>query len=86
MGESSMTTTVEASPSEGSGLGRKPLRGAAWFVGLPLAFAGLAATAVIGSGAQPTLLAFALALPPTLIATALAWREGNGAVGRSSSS
>jgi hypothetical protein len=47
-----MTTPVEASPSEGSGLGRKPLPGAAWFVGLTLAFAGLAATAVIGSGAQ----------------------------------
>jgi uncharacterized protein len=77
-----MTTTVEVTPRTGSSLVREPLRGAAWFVGLTLFFAGLAAIAVIGSGAQPTLLAFALALPPTLIATALAWREGNGAVGR----
>jgi membrane protease YdiL (CAAX protease family) len=51
-------------------------------VGITLGLAALAAVAVIGSGAQPTLLAFALALPPALIATALAWREGNGAVGR----
>ena len=42
----------------------------------------MAAAIVIGTGGQPTLLAFALALPPALIATGLAWREGNGAVGR----
>ena len=59
-----------------------PLRDAAWYVGITLGFAALAAVAVIGSGAQPTLLAFALALPPAIIATTLAWREGNGAVGR----
>ena len=56
--------------------------GAAWFVGLTLAFAALATALVLISGAEPTLLAFALALPPALIATGLAWREGNGALGR----
>jgi membrane protease YdiL (CAAX protease family) len=51
-------------------------------VGITLALAAIAAIAVIGSGADPTLLAFTLALPPALIAIGLAWREGNGAVGR----
>jgi membrane protease YdiL (CAAX protease family) len=51
-------------------------------VGLTLAIAAIAAVAVIGTGAQPTLLAFALALPPAIIAIGLAWREGDGAVGR----
>jgi uncharacterized protein len=58
------------------------LRNAAWFVGITLLFAVIATVAVIGTGAQPTMLAFALALPPALIAIALAWREGNGALGR----
>ena len=51
-------------------------------MGLTLTFAALASVAVIGSGAQPTLLAFALALPPTFIAIILAWREGRGALRR----
>jgi membrane protease YdiL (CAAX protease family) len=76
-----MTTTL-APTRASSRLEREPLRGAAWFVGITLALAAAASVAVIGSGAQPTLLAFALALPPTLTAWALAWREGNGAVGR----
>jgi uncharacterized protein len=78
-----MTSTVAAPPQHDaspSGLSRVP--GAAWYVGLTLAFAAIAAAAVIGTGAQPTLLAFALALPPALIAIGLAWREGAGAVGR----
>ena len=49
---------------------------------LALAFAALATAAVLLSGAEPTLLAFGLALPPALIAAGLAWREGNGALGR----
>jgi membrane protease YdiL (CAAX protease family) len=56
--------------------------GAAWYVGLTLAFAAIAGVLIIGSGAQPTLLAFALALPPALIAIGLAWRQGNGALPR----
>ena len=56
--------------------------GAVWYVGLTLAFAALATAAVLISGAEPTLLAFGLALPPALIAIGLAWREGNGALGR----
>jgi membrane protease YdiL (CAAX protease family) len=56
--------------------------GAIWYVGLTLAFAALATAAVLISGAEPTLLAFGLALPPALIAIGLAWREGNGALRR----
>ena len=56
--------------------------GAAWYVALTLTFAVLATAAVLVSGAAPTLLAFALALPPAGIAIGLAWREGNGALGR----
>src|SRR5215204_4897973 len=56
--------------------------GAVWYVGLTLGFASLATAAVLISGAEPTLLAFGLALPPALIAASLAWREGNGALGR----
>lgn len=76
------TATTTAPQQDASRSGRDPLRDAAWFVGITLAFAAIASVAVIASGAQPTLLAFALALPPALIAIALAWREGNGAVGR----
>jgi membrane protease YdiL (CAAX protease family) len=77
-----MTTAVAASPQEASRPTRDPARGAAWFVAITLTLAAVAAVAVIGSGAEPTMLAFALALPPVFIATGLAWREGNGAVGR----
>jgi membrane protease YdiL (CAAX protease family) len=58
------------------------ITGAGWYVGLTLAFAALATAAVLISGAEPTLLAFGLALPPALIAIGLAWREGNGALRR----
>ena len=77
-----MTIPVETSPRGKSRFRRDPLLDGGWYVGITLGFAALAAVAIIGTGGQPTLLAFALALPPTLIATALAWREGNGAVGR----
>jgi membrane protease YdiL (CAAX protease family) len=77
-----MTTGSAALHQEASRTGWGSVRGAAWFVGITLALAALAAVAVIGSGAEPTLLAFALALPPVFIATGLAWHEGNGAVGR----
>lgn len=76
-------TAVSAAPRQDplpSSLGG--YRGAAWYVGLTLAFAGLATAAVLISGAEPTLLAFGLALPPALIAIGLAWREGDGALGR----
>ena len=76
-------TTVAAAPrqaSSRSALSGPP--GAAWYVGLTLAFAALATAAVLATGAEPTLLAFGLALPPALIAMGLAWREGNGALAR----
>ena len=38
--------------------------GAVWYVSLTLAIAALATAAVLFSGAEPTLLAFGLALPP----------------------
>lgn len=77
-----MTTTAatpaeESVPSNLSG----PV-GAVWYVGITLALAALATAGALGSGAEPTLLAFGLALPPALIAMGLAWREGNGALGR----
>jgi membrane protease YdiL (CAAX protease family) len=77
-----MTPTAHSTHQDAVHLGPDPLRNAAWFVGITLALAALASVAVIGSGAQPTLLAFALAFPPALVAIGLAWREGNGAVGR----
>ena len=78
-----MTTTTAPAPRQDSSRSiRNPVVGARWYVGLTLAIAAIAAVAVIGTGAQPTLLAFALALPPALIAIGLAWREGDGAVGR----
>jgi uncharacterized protein len=58
------------------------MAGAAWYVGLVLAFTGIATAFTLVTAAAPTLLAFALALPPALIAIGLAWREGEGAVGR----
>jgi len=77
-----MTATAAAPQRESWSSGLSGVMGAACYVGLTLAFAALATAAVLLSGAQPTLLAFALALPPALIAMGLAWREGNGALGR----
>jgi membrane protease YdiL (CAAX protease family) len=77
-----MTTTTTTTPQGAARSDSDPIRGAAWFVGITLAFAALASVAVIASGAQPTLLAFSLALSPAIIAIALAWREGHGAVRR----
>jgi membrane protease YdiL (CAAX protease family) len=50
----------------------------AWFIGLSL---GLALVAIV-AGVSAALLPFVLALGPTVIALALAWREGHGALGR----
>jgi membrane protease YdiL (CAAX protease family) len=54
-------------------------------LGTVLAFAGLsvglAAAATLG-GVSPALVPFVLALGPTAFALVLAWREGDGAVGR----
>ena len=49
---------------------------------ITLGFAAIASVLVIATGAQPTLLAFSLALPPAVIAIALAWRVGHGALRR----
>jgi uncharacterized protein len=76
------TTTGDVGPNSDAEPGRDPAIGAAWYVGLTLAFAALATVAVVGLGAAPTLLAFSLALPPLFIATGLAWHEGHGAIGR----
>jgi membrane protease YdiL (CAAX protease family) len=51
----------------------------AWFVGLCLVLAGLAAVA---SGTSPALVPFLLAIGPAFIAVGLAWRERHGAVRR----
>jgi membrane protease YdiL (CAAX protease family) len=48
----------------------------AWFVGLSLALAALA----VAAGAPVALLPFVLALGPAVIAIAIAWREGHGAL------
>jgi CAAX protease family protein len=78
-----MTTTASAvEPNAASQPRQNGATGAAWYVGFTLAFAALATVAVVGLGAPPTLLAFALALPPLFIATGLAWHEGHGAIGR----
>jgi membrane protease YdiL (CAAX protease family) len=50
----------------------------AWFVGLSLSLALVSSLA----GAPAAVLPFILALGPTVIALALAWREGHGALGR----
>jgi len=78
-----MTTRSALAPQEAaSRSARDPLREAARFVGITLGFAAIASVVMIASGAQPTLLAFSLALPPALIAIALAWRAGHGTVRR----
>lgn len=74
--------TTAAVPQPAFEPNQNAVAGAAWYVGLTLAFAALATVAVVGLGAEPTLLAFSLALPPLFIATGLAWHEGHGAIGR----
>jgi membrane protease YdiL (CAAX protease family) len=75
--------TTATAPREHSGPSSlSGVTGAAWYVAITLAFAGLATAAVLATGTEPTLLAFGLALPPALIAIGLAWREGDGALGR----
>jgi membrane protease YdiL (CAAX protease family) len=53
--------------------------GAAWFVAICLS---LAAVSALASGPMQSLVPFGLALLPAVIALALAWREGHGAVRR----
>lgn len=53
--------------------------GAAWFVAICLS---LAAVSALASGPMQSMVPFALALLPAVIALALAWREGHGAVRR----
>jgi len=57
---------------------RRDLISVAWFVAFSL---GLAVGAV-AVGASPALIPFVLAVGPALIAVGLAWREGDGALGR----
>jgi membrane protease YdiL (CAAX protease family) len=75
-------TTTTTTPQGAARSDRDPARAAGWFVAITLGFAAVASVAVIASGAQPTLLAFALALSPTVIAIALSWRDGHGAMRR----
>lgn len=56
----------------------RQLWSAAWFIGLSLALAVLAVVV----GAPAALVPFVLALGPAVIAVALAWREGDGALRR----
>jgi membrane protease YdiL (CAAX protease family) len=78
-----MSTTVTAAPrAEVQPSQKTRLDGVAWFVGIVLGFSLLVTVVVIGSRAEPTLLAFPLALAPAVIALGLAWREGNGALAR----
>lgn len=56
-----------------------PAIGAVWFIALCL---GLAAVAAGVSSVAPAIVPFLLALAPAAFALGLAWREGNGAVGR----
>jgi CAAX protease family protein len=77
-----MTTAAAAPRRSALASSLSGVTGAAWYVALTLTFAALATAAVLVSGAEPTLLAFGLALPPALIAVGLAWREGSGALGR----
>lgn len=50
----------------------------AWFAGLSVALG----TSALVAGVSSALLPFILALGPTVIALLLAWREGDGALGR----
>ena len=68
-----------AGPLSVPGSRRAQLQGAAVFVGLCLALAGLGAML---TSSAPALVPFILALAPAVIAFGLAWREGGGAVRR----
>jgi membrane protease YdiL (CAAX protease family) len=75
------TTTAPAPQPDVVPSGRSRVASAWWFVGIMLVFALIVTVAVVASDAEPTLLAFPLAIAPAVIAIGLAWREGNGAVG-----
>lgn len=64
----------EVAPLERSS--RQQLLSAAWFVGLSLALA----VGAVAAGSPSALVPFILAIGPALIAVALAWREGQGAL------
>ena len=57
---------------------RQQLMAVAWFVGLSLALAAVSFVA----GVPPAMVPFILAIAPMVIALALAWSEGHGAVRR----
>jgi hypothetical protein len=69
-------TDRRSASAEGSS--RQQLLGLAWFVSLSLALAG----ATVAVSAPPALVPFVLAVGPLLIALALAWYEGYGALHR----
>ena len=68
----------DASPDT-TGTGSLRASGAVWFVGLCLS---VAAASAFASGTMQALVPFALAFLPAVIAIALAWREGHGALRR----
>ena len=77
------TTAIAAGPNPAAEPRQNAAIGAAWYVGITLAFAAPRHRRGGRPGRrQPTLLAFSLALPPLFIATGLAWHEGHGAIGR----
>jgi membrane protease YdiL (CAAX protease family) len=69
-------TDRRSASAEGSG--REPVLRAAWFAGLSLALA----AGTVAAGTPPALTPFVLAIGPMLIALALAWHEGHGALRR----
>jgi membrane protease YdiL (CAAX protease family) len=70
--------TIRARSAPAFRTDRQELIAVAWFVGLSLA---LAVVSVV-AGAPAALIPFILAVGPMVIALALAWREGHGAVRR----
>lgn len=61
------------------------IRAAAWFIGLSLGLAALAASATLAAPDSEIVAAyvpFVLAIGPAVIAVTLAWREGHGSAGR----
>src|SRR5688500_1238133 len=70
--------TINESPELVARPSRQQLLAVVWFVGLSLAIA----VAAVAAGTGPALVPFILAIGPTVIALALAWREGHGALRR----
>ena len=82
MTASGATAQIQTSTDDvhlsGARTSRQQLLSAAWFVGLSLALAAVA----VAAGTPAALLPFVLALGPAVIAIAIAWREGHGALRR----